>query len=899
MRRSLLLLALCLCTLAAAAQTPSQYVLFTASNITDLAGNKLASGTFTATPVLTPGSTTPAAPQLVGGGRGIAAPIVFNVTSGVLSAAYGTAQLVDVTQANPANFCYSTQIHDNNTGNTWNQDACLQPAYTATGCTVTSGQTTCDYDNMVPTGVPGALQEAGTPGINWKRAWSSVAAYQINDAVSYDGSTYVNSVAGNTGVAPPGTGWSLVAQAGTISIGSTATGAPGTAANVTNTGTGNSAQLNFTIPQGLPSLLGASKGAWASGATYSTGDVVSYSGSSYASLIGSNFGNEPDISPSDWGTLVALNNLPTAFASQSAANPDAGTFTAVAAGTSITTPNLNSVIYANLYASGGSGTSASPWTSASGTGGIKEALNVALALPATTGNLAPTVYLPTGNYSITAPIVIPSSVNLIGAGWSSILVPASSMTSSQHVILVQPPTGNEVKGFDFSHFTIKPASGTPAGCGIMFDGTNNFIGYGHVHDIQIYQLGSNAICSAGTGARQGILALSTIENSLLTGGISLLNGGDTVHINHVTIGGTGENDFGLISGAVGFVLENSNITILGGTHFGATISSDNNYYLKILHNEFETETTGGGSNGAVLDMDQNVVGGEISGNSFAVVNSSALNGLRLNSAVDVQVGNNTFERGVGAYDIVATSSAAHNIIAYTNYFASGLPYTSQFVDSGVSDQFQTSYGGHGFILNNAAVFGSITTAGQYQPLLEMDSSNNTDLFGYGGIQILQGANNLVSIYDGSTSHYLAGVFGDGIYGTPQSGTFFSAYNMVCNAAGNLYDSAANILLPCNAGGHTGSTKVVLATSPALLGTPTAPTAALGTNTTQLATTAFVQAAIAPTIYTVSTLPTCNSGAKGTETAVTDATSPTYLGTLTGGGTVYAPVVCNGTAWVSY
>lgn len=52
-------------------------------------------------------------------------------------------------------------------------------------------------------------------------------------------------------------------------------------------------------------------------------------------------------------------------------------------------------------------------------------------------------------------------------------------------------------------------------------------------------------------------------------------------------------------------------------------------------------------------------------------------------------------------------------------------------------------------------------------------------------------------------------------------------------------------------------------------------------------------------FTVSTLPTCNSGKKGTVTAVTDATSPTYNGTLTGSGTVYTPVICNGTAWVSH
>lgn len=260
MRRILSLLTLCLCAVAAAAQTPSQYVLFTANNITDLAGNKLASGTFTATPVLTPGSTTPAAPQLVGGGRGIAAPIIFNVTGGVLSASYGSAQLVDVTQANPANFCYSTQIHDNNTGNTWNQDACLQPAYTATGCTVTSGQTTCDYDNMVPTGVPGALQVAGPRGLNWRGAWSNVATYQIGDAVNYNGAAYINTVGANTAT-PPGTGWSLLAAEGASAI----TGLSGDGAgNATLTGQFNAATVaaGGAVSSGVPLPSGAPVGLY-------------------------------------------------------------------------------------------------------------------------------------------------------------------------------------------------------------------------------------------------------------------------------------------------------------------------------------------------------------------------------------------------------------------------------------------------------------------------------------------------------------------------------------------------------------------------------------------------------------------------------------------------------------
>ena len=49
-------------------------------------------------------------------------------------------------------------------------------------------------------------------------------------------------------------------------------------------------------------------------------------------------------------------------------------------------------------------------------------------------------------------------------------------------------------------------------------------------------------------------------------------------------------------------------------------------------------------------------------------------------------------------------------------------------------------------------------------------------------------------------------------------------------------------------------------------------------------------------YTVATLP---AGTQGDTAFVTDAVSPTYLGTLTGGGSVVCPVFFNGTVWVSH
>src|SRR5207245_6946362 len=71
-----------------------------------------------------------------------------------------------------------------------------------------------------------------------------------------------------------------------------------------------------TGPQGLTGLTGATgaqglqgppatfKGVWDNATTYSTGDAVSFNGSSYVSLVNSNAGNQPDTNPSQW-TLLA------------------------------------------------------------------------------------------------------------------------------------------------------------------------------------------------------------------------------------------------------------------------------------------------------------------------------------------------------------------------------------------------------------------------------------------------------------------------------------------------------------------------------------------------------------------------------------------------------------------
>lgn len=58
---------------------------------------------------------------------------------------------------------------------------------------------------------------------------------------------------------------------------------------------------------------------------------------------------------------------------------------------------------------------------------------------------------------------------------------------------------------------------------------------------------------------------------------------------------------------------------------------------------------------------------------------------------------------------------------------------------------------------------------------------------------------------------------------------------------------------------------------------------------------------AKTLYSAAgtALQSCNSVTKGLTAVVSDATSPTFLGTYTSGGAVSSPVLCNGSNWVTY
>jgi hypothetical protein len=128
--------------------------------------------------------------------------------------------------------------------------------------------------NTGAVGAPGAAGAAGFAGMTYRGTWSASGTYAVNDAVLFSGTTYI-AVAASTSFEPDQypAAWAVLAQQGstgpsgpagsaaTVSVGTVTTGLAGTSASVTNSGTGTTAVLNFTIPQGTAGANGSGSGS--------------------------------------------------------------------------------------------------------------------------------------------------------------------------------------------------------------------------------------------------------------------------------------------------------------------------------------------------------------------------------------------------------------------------------------------------------------------------------------------------------------------------------------------------------------------------------------------------------------------------------------------------------------
>ncbi len=159
-----------------------------------------------------------------------------------------------------------------------------------------------------PAGLAGPQGPAG--GLSYQGTYSASVNYATGAVVTYAGSSYSSLVSSNHGNLPPlyPAYWGLLAAAQNGPTGPSgqqgpqgATGPIGPAGVIGPQGIAGA--VGPIGPHGLPGLV--YRGAYASTTNYATGDVVLWSGSSYASLIDSNHGSTPDQNPQFWGMLTS------------------------------------------------------------------------------------------------------------------------------------------------------------------------------------------------------------------------------------------------------------------------------------------------------------------------------------------------------------------------------------------------------------------------------------------------------------------------------------------------------------------------------------------------------------------------------------------------------------------
>lgn len=203
--------------------------------------------------------------------------------------------------------------------------------------------------------------DPGAKNFTYRGDWSGSVTYAINDVAYYQGNSYV-AILGNTNVTPTtdasSATWGLIALHGatgsggggggaTVAVGTTTTGAPGSNASVTNSGTSTAAIFNFTIPAGATGATGpgfAYQGVWSSSTSYALRDVVTFNGSSYVALqAGTN--QNPGTATAYWSVLASKGDqgtTGTAGTNGAAATVAVGTTTTGAAGSNASVTNSGS-----------------------------------------------------------------------------------------------------------------------------------------------------------------------------------------------------------------------------------------------------------------------------------------------------------------------------------------------------------------------------------------------------------------------------------------------------------------------------------------------------------------------------------------------------------------------------
>lgn len=188
--------------------------------------------------------------------------------------------------------------------------------------------------------------------------------------------------------------------------------------------------------------------------------------------------------------------------------------------------------------------------------------------------------------------------------------------------------------------------------------------------------------------------------------------------------------------------------------------------------------------------------------------------------------------------------------------------SSSFLRSDAADTatgeilFDAGFKSDAILLNGAQNFDNISRSGFYNLYNTNTGSTNSPGFPYGTMLVV-GSNKDGATFGFQLAHERLNTAGGfRVRGMNDTGSAWSSWATVWTSQ-DFANNSANWNTAYGWGNHASAGYAPLA-SPALTGTPTAPTATAGTNTTQIATTAFVQTAVSNLIDSApATLDTLN------------------------------------------
>jgi hypothetical protein len=145
-------------------------------------------------------------------------------------------------------------------------------SYLAVADNSNSQPPSANWNTLAAKGDTGNTGGNGAKGLNWRGAWNSATAYVVDDAVTLNGTSYM-AVANNTNSSPPSANWNTLAAKG----------------DTGNTGGNGAKGLNW-------------QGAWNSATAYVVDDAVTLNGTSYIAVANNTNSSPPS---ANWNTLAS------------------------------------------------------------------------------------------------------------------------------------------------------------------------------------------------------------------------------------------------------------------------------------------------------------------------------------------------------------------------------------------------------------------------------------------------------------------------------------------------------------------------------------------------------------------------------------------------------------------